>query len=72
MIDKRKCPYCNNSGWRKCNDCDGKGYKNKINAISISLYGNAVYERITCQKCDGKGSIPCNTCNGVGWILKRQ
>ena len=69
--DYIRCPSCNGHGRRKCWNCNGIGYAQKMVQSKFPPY-NFISTFGICDICTGKKNIECSQCYGSGMITKKS
>ena len=60
-----RCDECQGKGGtnlKKCSDCGGSGYVNKMTRTILGSFA----QKTVCSKCKGKGEVPENICRKCG------
>ncbi|CAN1277437.1 Protein ORANGE-LIKE, chloroplastic [Linum perenne] len=73
--EKKRCRYCNGTGYLACARCAGGGVCLSVNPISLSsvsaqpLRGTSTQR---CLNCSGAGKVMCPTCLCTGMVMASE
>ncbi|KAF3441631.1 hypothetical protein FNV43_RR15546 [Rhamnella rubrinervis] len=73
--EKKRCRYCNGTGYLACGRCSASGVCLSINPISpSSASDHSLRVRTTqrCPNCSGAGKVMCPTCLCTGMVMASE
>jgi len=72
MQDKRKCIYCEGSGYLTCGNCLGTGVAAAESVAAAAGAGGGGSGDCTCSFCSGTGKVMCTACLCTGKQLATE
>ncbi|CAN0847238.1 Protein ORANGE-LIKE, chloroplastic [Linum grandiflorum] len=73
--EKKRCRYCNGTGYLACARCAGGGVCSSVNSISSSSVSDqplSVPSTQRCLNCSGAGKVMCPTCLCTGMVMASE
>lgn len=73
--EKKRCKYCNGTGYLACARCSASGVCLSIDPLSVSSVSDRPLQVPTtkrCQNCSGAGKVMCPTCLCTGMLMASE
>ncbi|KAK9985858.1 hypothetical protein SO802_030809 [Lithocarpus litseifolius] len=73
--EKKRCKYCNGTGYLACARCSASGVRLSIDPLSVSSVSDRPLQVPTtkrCQNCSGAGKVMCPTCLCTGMLMASE
>lgn len=73
--EKKRCKYCNGTGYLACARCSASGVCLSIDPLSVLSVSDRPLQVPTtkrCQNCSGAGKVMCPTCLCTGMLMASE
>ncbi|GMY25281.1 protein ORANGE-LIKE, chloroplastic [Fagus crenata] len=73
--EKKRCKYCNGTGYLACARCSASGVCLSIDPLSVSSVSDRPLQKPTterCLNCSGAGKVMCPTCLCTGMLMASE